>query len=140
MASRPPKLVALDHDEFHAKWVGRLVDGRQFFGSFPFVPYGPSFVALYLFDAEGEFVEARIDEVREGDGVDAETLLDRWVAELGPVTFGRIEMAPFQFERFGITFGLLPRTGERDGGWWAVFHPGNYMAFNEPWNGGDYST
>jgi hypothetical protein len=63
------------------------------------------------------------------------------LAQLGPVTFGRIEVAPFAVERFGTTFGLIPRPPEEeDDGWWVELHPGNYMAFSEPSDEGGYDT
>ena len=39
-----------------------------------------------------------------------------------------------------MIFGLIPRSPEGDDeGWWVEMHPGNYMAFHEPWDG-DYDT
>jgi hypothetical protein len=53
----------------------------------------------------------------------------------------RIEIAPFTMDRFGTTFGLIPRPPEDDdNGWWVDVEPGNYMAFHEPWDSGDYDT
>jgi hypothetical protein len=45
-------------------------------------------------------------------------------------------------QRFGTTFGLVPRApdeDDEDGRWSVEMHPGNYMAFFEPWEG-DYDT
>src|SRR5262249_12466767 len=63
-----PKLIAIDHDEYHASHVGRTANGTQFFLTTPFVPAiegsaGREFVAVYLFDARGRFHEARIDDL-----------------------------------------------------------------------------
>jgi hypothetical protein len=61
--------------------------------------------------------------------------------DLGEVAFGRIEVQPFAIERFGTTFGLVLREPEDDDDEWAVeVQPGNYMAFFEPWDSGDYDT
>jgi hypothetical protein len=66
---------------------------------------------------------------------------DRWLQELGKLTFCRIEVAPFTVERFGTAFGLVLRTPEDEEGVWAVeAQPGNYMAFFEPWDSGEYDT
>lgn len=67
MAQGPPNLIAINHDDYHARHVGRTADGRQFFLTAPFEPAtggseGNEFVALYLFDAAGKLLEARIDE------------------------------------------------------------------------------
>ncbi|WP_309114289.1 hypothetical protein [Saccharothrix sp.] len=142
-----PDLVAIDHDDYHAEHVGRTADGRQFFLTTPFEPAtaddpGNEFVALFLFDAAGRLLEARIDELGPRATLDAKHRRDRYEArlrELGEVAFGRIEVAPFAVERFGTTFGLLARPGE-DGDWWVELHPGNYMAFSEPWDSGEYDT
>jgi len=60
---------------------------------------------------------------------------------LGKVSLERIEVAPFSIERFDTTFGLVLRHPEEDGDPWAVeVQPGNYMAFFEPWDSGEYDT
>jgi hypothetical protein len=66
---------------------------------------------------------------------------DQRLRELGPVKIGRIEVKPFAIERFGVTFGLVPRPSDIPGDSWAVeAMPGNYMAFFEPWDSGEYDT
>jgi hypothetical protein len=144
-----PKLIAINHDEYHASHVGRLADGRQLFLTTPFVPEmgkepGREFIAAYLFDKNGKFLEARIDDLgRRADvGQDeARRLFEKRLAELGPVEYGRIVIAPFSVDRFGTTFGLIPRPPEEeDDEWVAEVHPGNVMAFYEPWDSGDYDT
>jgi hypothetical protein len=65
-AGRPTRL-AIDHDDYHAEHVGRTSDGRQFFRTTPFEAGtfgnddGQEFIALYLLDADGCFLEAKID-------------------------------------------------------------------------------
>ncbi len=146
-----PKLIAIDHDVYHASHVGRLPDGRQFFLTEPFIPAvggnkGREFVALYLFDKHGHFLEARIDDLgtrAELDKQHARVTFEQRLAELGPVEYGRTELQPFEVERFGTTFGLVsrpPEDDEDDDDWWVEVQPGNYMAFHEPWDGGAYDT
>ncbi len=66
---------------------------------------------------------------------------DRRLRDLGEVRFDRIEIAPFVVERFGMRFRLIVREPEDDGEPWAVqVQPGNYMAFFEPWDSGEYDT
>lgn len=67
MADSPPDIIAIDHDDHHAEHVGRTSDGRQFFLTTPFEPAigerkGSEFVALYLFNASGKLLEAKIDD------------------------------------------------------------------------------
>lgn len=144
-----PNLVAIEHDDYHASHIGSLSDGRQFFLTTPFIPAtgsgaGREFLALYLFDTHGQLVEARIDDLdtRAGlDKVQARVLFERRLAELGPIEYGRIEVQPFEVERFGTKFGLVPRAPEDEDDVWAVeVQPGNYMAFFEPWDSGEYDT
>ncbi|GAA1864440.1 hypothetical protein [Asanoa iriomotensis] len=149
MTDGPPTRIAIDHDDYHAEHVGHTADGRQFFLTTPFEPAGDDgggaeFVALFLFAADGRFVEARIDAFGPRDGMDqvaARETYDARLAELGDVTFARIEVEPFAVERFGTTFGLIPEPPEdEDDGWWVILEPGDYMAFTAPWDSGGYDT
>jgi hypothetical protein len=67
MTDKPPTLIAINHDDYHAQHVGRTTDGRQFFLTMPFEPKslnqdGSEFVALFLFDESGNLLDARIDD------------------------------------------------------------------------------
>src|ERR1043166_6970259 len=122
MRQPPPKLIAIDHDDYHASHVGCTADGGQFFLTTPFVPAmsgnaGREFVALFLFNAKGQFREARIDDLGARAAFDEErarSVFEQRLAELGPVNYCRIEVRPFQVERFGTTFGLVPRPPEEE--------------------------
>jgi hypothetical protein len=149
MNDGPPDIIAINNDDYHAEYVGRTKDGRQFLLTTPFEPAyggraGCEFVALYLFDEKGRLLEAKIEDFGPRASLDHEKrreLRDRWLRELGGVTFDRIEVAPFAVERFGTTFGLVLRAPEDAEDVWAVeMQPGNYMAFFEPWDSGDYDT
>jgi hypothetical protein len=149
MEDGPPGIIAINNDDYHAKHIGRTSDGRQFILTTPFEPAiagrnGSEFIALYLFDAQGRLLEAKIEDFGPRATLDDQkcrAVHDRWLQELGRVTYDRIEVAPFAVERFGTTFGLVLREPEEDDGSWAVeMQPGNYMAFFEPWDSGDYDT
>lgn len=149
MSSAPPELIAIDHDDYHAAYVGRTADDRQFFLTFPFVAAtddhpGDQFLALFLFDGEGRLLEARIDALGSRADLDDEARLElhgQRLRELGTVTFERIVVAPFSVDRFGVQFGLILCPSEdEDDSWWVELHPGNYMAFHEPWDSGEYDT
>lgn len=149
MSNKPPTLIAIERDDYHAEFVGKTADGRQFFLTTPFEPAiggkgGEEFVALYLFDQNGVLVEARIDSFGPRDTMDEtarQELHKQRLAEIEPVTYQRIEVAPFSVEKFGTTFGLVPLAPEDEEDEWAVeVQPGNYMAFFEPWDSGDYDT
>ena len=68
MSSVPPSLVAIDHDDYHAAYVGRTDDGQQFFLTTPFEPArgdspGREFIALFVFDTSGALVNAQIEDL-----------------------------------------------------------------------------
>jgi hypothetical protein len=143
MVKRAPKLVAINHDEYHARHVGRTADGRQFFLTTPFIPGKREFLALYLFDGQGNLLDARIDDLGMRGQLNKEhvnALIEARLAELGDVTFQRIKVAPFRVERFGTEFGLISQAPEDDGDDWRVsVEPGDYMVCYPPWDG-DYDT
>lgn len=143
------KTIALDPDEYAAKRIGHLSDGRQFFLTTPFEPptksnEGCEFIALYLFDKHGQLLEAKIDSLGPRQLVDedaARALIKQRLNELGDYKQERIVVSPFELERFGSKFGFVVRHPEEEGGSWAVeVQPGNYMAFFEPWDSGEYDT
>ena len=148
MREAPPELVAINHDDHHAKHVGHTADGRQFFLTQPFVPAtsseGREFLALYLFDLEGNLLDARIDDLGTRPTVDEEQaaqLHRQRLEELGGATYDRIEVKPFQVERFDTVFGLIPcELEDEEDGWTVTIEPGDYMAFFEPFDSGDYDT
>lgn len=149
MSDGPPKLIAIDHDDYHAEYVGRTQDGRQFFLTTPFSPElgsepGCEYVALYIFDKAGVLLEAKIDSLGPRGDVDetkSESLIKERLRELGKVKFRRIEVAPFAVERFGTIFGLIACEPEEEDDEWSVeLQPGNYMAFFPPWDSGEYDT
>lgn len=149
MISKPPTLVAVDHDDYHAEHIGRTSAGQQFFLTLPFEPAfkgnaGCEFVALYLFDQQGRLIESKIDSLGPRATMNDEArknLYAQRLNELGEVSFCRIEIAPYSVELFGTTFGLILRKPQDEDEPWAVeARPGNYMAFFEPWDSGEYDT
>lgn len=149
MTKGPPKLITLDHDDYAAKYVGHVKDGRQFFLTTPFVPAmgeepGREFLALYVFDKAGKLQSATLDDLGTRAAMDeaaARVRRDELLASLGEVTYGRIKVAPFTVERFGVAFGFIPQPPEEDDeDWCVIVEPGNYVCFWPPWTSGDYDT
>jgi hypothetical protein len=63
------------------------------------------------------------------------------LAELGEVTYERIEVAPVRIQRHGVTFGPIPREPEgENASSWVELHPANYTAFHEPFDSGEYDA
>jgi hypothetical protein len=168
-----PKRIVIAPDDYHAKWVGRTREGLQFFATSPFThivneDLSRLFVAMYLWNADGIFQEARITDmgVRETMSVTenpfwsmcrqlidwppfptnsaftsqteaSDTTRREYLEALGEFDIAAIEVAPFQLERFGVTFGLIYTKFEESE--WVELQPGDYMAFGPPWDGG-YAT
>lgn len=105
---------------------------------------GREFAALYIFDADGVLLAAKIDDLgtrEQPDDNSKRSLVEKRLAELGEVSFRFIKVAPFRVEKFGVEFGLIAQAPEDDEEeeWAVVAEPGNYLSFYLPWNG-DYDT
>lgn len=141
--------VAIDPDDYHARDVGWTKEGKQFFLTTPFRPAlggaeGGEYLALYVFDSDGVLYDSRITSlgVRGAfDATNAKQQLDELRRSLGEVDHRRIEIYPFSVEHDGEQFGLVLREPEDEEDCYAVeAQPGNYMAFFEPWDSGEYDT
>ena len=143
MAKRPPKFVAIEPDDYSARYVGRTRDGRQFFLTTPFVAAHPDgahpgreFLALYLFDEAGALLSATIDDLGPRASLDEPARCarrDELLASLGEVATERIKVAPFRVERFGVEFGLIPEPPNEDiEDWCVTAEPGDSMCFWPP--------
>ncbi len=149
MHSGKPEKIAIDHDDYHAEHVGRTEDGLQFFLTTPFEPAsanyrGCEYIALFKFDLDGNLVDSVIDTLGPRGSYDEETRKQKYLSrlnELGEVEFQRIEVKPFAINHNDVDIGLIPREPEDEEDVWAVeLLPGNYMAFFEPWDSGEYDT
>ena len=149
MKSVEPKKIAINHDEYIAKHIGITKDGLQFFLTNPFsLPSkddkGCEYIALFKFDKEGNLVDSTIDTLGVRGSFsedDARKIYYDRLEEVGRLKFCRIEVKPFCIEHNGVNFGLIKRVPEDEEDIWAVeLMPGNYMAFFEPWNSGEYDT
>jgi hypothetical protein len=141
-----PETFPIIQDDDHAKFMGWLKDGRQFFLTTPFVPeindnLGCEFVALFYFDNAGQLLEAKIDSLGPRVTMDHEKRKESFQMRLNEIMdgdFTDIEIAPFEIEQFGTRFGFIPSPLD-DGSWTIEFHPGNFMAFFAPWDGEYYT-
>jgi hypothetical protein len=149
MNEKAPATFSINPDDYIAKHVGKTADGNQFFLTTPFEPSGPigggsEFVALYLFDPAGKLISANIDSFGPRDAMDEaarRSAYDRMLDSIGDFVYCRIEIEPFSVARFGTHFGLIVREPEDEDDMVAIeAQPGNYMAFQEPWDSGEYDT
>ncbi len=142
----PPKIIRINHDDYHASRVGKTKNGDQFFLTFPFAPElnedpGGSYIALYLFDAFGKLKDAKIFKSLPTQSED-DALVQEILGGLGEHKFGNIRVSPFSVQAFGRIFGLIFDPGDEEddeANVWVTAEPGNYMAFYPPWDG-EYDT
>lgn len=146
----PPRFVRINHDDYHAKYVGKTGEGDQFFLTFPFVPHtdtqpGVDYIALYMFDEFG-ILKASTIVSEQAQGLKTQTEVGAFVETLlqglGTHRFADIRVAPFAINHAGQVFGLVFDPGEPDDDdpyVCVTAEPGDYMAFNPPWDG-DYDT
>lgn len=149
MNSTKPEKIAIDHDDYHAQHIGRTSDGLQFFLTNPFEPAfngskGCEFISLFKFDMDGNLVDSKIESLGPRGSYSEENAKEKYYAHLrglGEIEFCRIEVKPFSIDFNGINIGLIVREPEDEDDIWAVeLLPGNYMAFFEPWDSGEYDT
>lgn len=136
-----PELVLIEHDDYHAKYLGRTASGLQFFFPPIFVPGGHEYTVLFLFNEAGELVESKMEDhgLRETFNVEyARGLRSEWLREIGPVEFQDIQVKPFAVELGGEIMGMIPL--KFDDYWVVEVLPGNVMAFVQPWDSGLYDT
>ncbi|WP_413665360.1 hypothetical protein ACG1BZ_09275 [Microbulbifer sp. CNSA002] len=144
-----PTMIAIDHDDYHAEHIGRTKDRFQFFLTTPFEPArggaeGCEYIALFKFDLDGNLVDYTIDTLGPRGSYDVEDKRSKYLSRLeslGEVEFQRIEVKPFSVIHNSVDIGLIVREPEDEDDIWAVeLIPGNFMAFFEPWDSGDYDT
>ncbi len=149
MDNERPIKIAIDHDDYHAEHIGRTKDNHQFFLTSPFEPSingskGCEYIALFKFDLDGNLVDSIIDILGPRGSFDNNVAIEKQLSRLnglGEVEFCRIEVKPFSVSFNGIDIGLIVREPEDEDDIWAVeLLPGNYMAFFEPWDSGEYDT
>ena len=128
MESNPPKLIAINHDDYHAKHIGVLPNGQQFFLTTPFARVlndspGCEYVALFLFNAQGDLLDAKIESLGARKDLEEEyarSVYNELLKSLGDVTYQRIEVASFSVEHDGMQVGLILREPEDEDDVWAV--------------------
>jgi len=137
----PPELITIDHDDYHAEYIGLTKDNFQFFMTSLFVPGADEFLAVFLFNESGDLVESKVDHLGTRETMDIEAarqLRSNRLSELGVKEFTTIKVKPFAVEHYGITMGLIPEKFEDN--WTVELLPGNCMAFYAPWDSGIYDT
>jgi hypothetical protein len=145
----PERIPIMREEDYHTHYLGRVEDGRLFFGYETFVfPKGYSgenwqnerleYAVVYLFDHEGNHIETLYElvgktcELQLGQ---SELILKALLKPLGKLNFRAIEVKPFSTTIDGIEFGLIPNDETQS----IELQPSSTIAFIEPWDG-EYDT
>jgi len=139
-------------EDEHTNFIGRVTDGRQFWGYQTFVfkrPYSEinkeewqqnrlEYLVLHTFDKTGNYLSSKHWFAGTTDQADQEKMyskLEEWVEELGDIEFADIEVKLFQVTIDGITFGLVPDKETES----IELQPSSTISFQEPWDGEYYT-
>ena len=142
-----PERFTIVPDDYHVPYAGSAEDGRKFFLSDELLdPGGSAYVGLFLWNADGTFVEVRVDTVSRPEGLPpgqaspagADELVAARLAELGDYVLEPIEVEPFTKNVGGVTFGW--RVSHFDGTYSINIEPGDFIAYYEPWDGLEYDS
>ncbi|WP_418063551.1 hypothetical protein [Pimelobacter simplex] len=135
----PPTRFTIRPDDYHVPYAGTAADGRRFFLSEELgTPEDPDtwYVGLFLWHPDGTFDEVVAERVATVPASDR--LRETYLASLGDYVLEPVEVTPFTTEIDGITFGWA--VSEYEGIWSINIEPGDFIAYNEPWDGVDYDT
>ncbi len=129
----PPEKLVVPHDDYHCKYVGKMTNGQQFFLTTPFtyaedLAKAQEFVALYLFNADGDLIDHKINnlgnraslvgeqnaKILPGNVMEetpvVQTMINNLLKTLGKISFENILIKPFVIEKFDLTFGIVPEN------------------------------
>jgi formate hydrogenlyase regulatory protein HycA len=146
--SKFPKLIPIKRmQDYHTHYLGKIDDGRLFFGSETFAYTETNFktrnledridfAVLYLFDKKGDFQEAIYFMATSQTEKNLLSIkLDELVNSLGKIKFCDIKVKPFETIIEGIKFGLII-DGETES---IDLEPSSTISFSEPWDGEYYT-
>lgn len=139
-----PDKLKIELGEGHIRILGRHRNGRQIL-LVPLHKRNPaddsvrSFFCTFWFDMDGVLVGDNIEEYEfpvETADFEWSVAFNSKIAALEPLSYGEIIVRPFQIERFGVIFGLVPvAPQEPDDPWYVVLEPGCDAVFQPPWDG-----
>ena len=150
MSSGGPERIQIVPDDYHTEHVGVTPDGHQVFATselFEIVSMRQMrfFAAAFMWTAQGEFERLEVRDASRPQGfppgqavASEEDVVETLLGELGGIELTPISVAPFAAEWEGITFGFVYLN--EDGYERVELHPGNSIAYSEPWDGYGYDT
>jgi len=146
----PEKLPILRIEDYHTHYLGRVNDGRLFWGYETFVftkPYSEikegewkkfrkEYAILHTFDSNGNLLETKNwSKFTDDDSADTSDMLDKMCTGFGSFVYNNIEIKVFQTIIDGIAFGLIPNSETNT----IDLQPSSTISFSEPWDGEYYT-
>ncbi len=139
-------------DDEHTRYMGTCSGGRLFWGytTFAFATVFANlesndwranrkeYVVLHLFKKDGRYLSTQHLFAGTTDKADQALMkqtLEAWIAQLGEIAYGDIEVSLFQTKIDKVTFGLIINEDEEC----VDLQPSTTVSFMEPWNGEYYT-
>ena len=149
----PNKLPIMRMEDYHTHYLGKVADGRLFWGYQTFVfdkPYAEiqqsddwqkhrkEYALVHTFDKDGNYLTTKYwfaGLTKDINEQQLEDKLEELVTELGNIVFQDIEIKLFQLQIDNITFGLVVDKETE----MINLQPSSTISFQEPWDG-EYDT
>lgn len=145
----PKKLPITRIENCHTHYLGKVSDGRLFWGYETFVfakPYHEistddwrnfrkEYVILHTFNKEGNHLETKYHSAFLIESPELSAKLAELIAGLGNVRYQDIEIKLFQTMIDGTVFGLVPDEETET----INLQPSSTISFQEPWDGEYYT-
>jgi len=148
----PDKLPIVRMEDYHTHYLGKISDGRLFWGyqTFAFTKpiseiaegddwrkYRRDYALLHTFDNDGNYLTTKhwsglAIEINEQQ---LEDKLEQMASQLGDIEYQDIEIKLFQTQLDNIVFGLLVDTESK----MINLQPSSTISFQEPWDGEYYT-
>jgi formate hydrogenlyase regulatory protein HycA len=149
----PDKLPIMRMEDYHTHYLGKVADGRLFWGYQTFVfdkPYAEiqqednwrkhrkEYALVHTFDTNGNYLTTKswvADSTTNLNEKQLEDKLEEFVKELGDIFLQDIEIKIFQTRIDNIIFGLVVDEETQ----MINLQPSSTISFQKPWDG-EYNT
>ena len=139
-------------EDYHTHYLGKVHDGRQFWGYQTFVFSKPidaisgdgwtkhrrEYIVLHTFDINGNYIKTDYEFCGTTDICDDERSIQKledFISALGDTEYTDIAVKMFTTIIDGYTFGLIPNEEDEN----VDLEPSSTISFHEPWDG-EYDT
>lgn len=149
----PDKLPIMRIEDYHTHYLGKIADGRLFWGYQTFVfdlryaemqqgddwrKHRKEYALVHTFDKDGNYLTTKYwfaGFTNEVNQQQLEGKVEELVRELGDIVFEDIELKIFQTQIDNIIFGLIVDEEAE----MINLQPGSTISFQKPWDGEYYT-